>query len=137
MICEKCGSEMWDNTQNKLNPRQPDYKCKNKETCGHAVWLKPKADVQQSVQTANKGNYAPKKPIANGNPDTVKTMLMAYAKDLVVARLQSGEELHTAKSTVTTFRMLYREVLEPFKMTFKEENIQPQDIVDEFGGEVI
>ena len=29
---------MWDNRQTKKNPKQPDYKCKDKEGCGKGVW---------------------------------------------------------------------------------------------------
>jgi len=40
-VCEKCGSEMWDNRPSKesgkYSPKSPDFKCKNKE-CNHAVW---------------------------------------------------------------------------------------------------
>lgn len=36
--CGVCGGETWDNTENKKNPRAPDYKCKDKQ-CGGAMWL--------------------------------------------------------------------------------------------------
>ena len=39
--CPSCGSEMWDNRQTKRTPRQPDYKCKDRE-CGKAIWLTPR-----------------------------------------------------------------------------------------------
>src|SRR5690348_16184054 len=32
--CPKCGSDMWDNRQDKRNPKAPDFKCKNKAACG-------------------------------------------------------------------------------------------------------
>lgn len=41
MNCPKCNSEMWDNREDKKNPKSPDYKCKDK-TCGHAIWLDKK-----------------------------------------------------------------------------------------------
>jgi hypothetical protein len=31
MLCPKCNGEMWDNTNNKTNPKAPDYRCKNKD----------------------------------------------------------------------------------------------------------
>lgn len=41
MQCPQCSSEMWDNRENKKNPKGPDYKCKDK-ACGHAIWLNAK-----------------------------------------------------------------------------------------------
>lgn len=38
MICPDCGGPMWDNRQTKKNPKQPDYKCKDKDGCGKGVW---------------------------------------------------------------------------------------------------
>ncbi len=43
MQCPDCGGAMWDNRQTKRNPKQPDFKCKNKQ-CDKAVWLKPKGE---------------------------------------------------------------------------------------------
>jgi predicted RNA-binding Zn-ribbon protein involved in translation (DUF1610 family) len=44
--CPKCGGEVWDNTQNKLNPKSPDYKCKDpncKDAKGYVTgFWKPK-----------------------------------------------------------------------------------------------
>lgn len=42
--CPKCGGEMWDNRQNKRNPKAPDFKCKDencKDESGFttAMWL--------------------------------------------------------------------------------------------------
>ena len=36
--CPKCGGDMWDNRRDKRNPKAPDFKCKNKDTCGHGIW---------------------------------------------------------------------------------------------------
>lgn len=44
LICPACGeSDMWDNRENKKNPRGPDLKCKDK-SCDHAIWLKDYRD---------------------------------------------------------------------------------------------
>lgn len=43
MKCPECGGAMWDNREDKRNPKSPDYKCKDK-SCGHAVWLNDKKD---------------------------------------------------------------------------------------------
>lgn len=51
MQCPQCSSEMWDNRENKKNPKGPDYKCKDK-TCGHAIWL----DKKKPASGAPKSN---------------------------------------------------------------------------------
>lgn len=43
--CPKCGGPMWDNRFDKRNPRQPDFKCKNKD-CDHPVWLTPRSGAR-------------------------------------------------------------------------------------------
>ena len=80
MLCEKCNSDMWDNRENKKNPKGPDFKCKN-VACGHAVWLDKKA--------LKKSDPAVTSTPPNGNAEELKlrSMVMAYAKDLVVAEL--------------------------------------------------
>ena len=35
--CQKCGGALWDNRDDKRNPRQPDFKCKNRQ-CDWAWW---------------------------------------------------------------------------------------------------
>ena len=44
-ICEKCGSEMWDNRPKKasgeFSKKSPDFKCKNKD-CEFVIWPKKK-----------------------------------------------------------------------------------------------
>jgi hypothetical protein len=36
--CDFCGGDTWDNTENKRNPKGPDYKCKARN-CGAAAWV--------------------------------------------------------------------------------------------------
>lgn len=35
--CPKCGGHTWDNRATKRNPKQPDYKCKDKQ-CDGVIW---------------------------------------------------------------------------------------------------
>ncbi|MFL5582723.1 MAG: hypothetical protein ACJ8AO_20355 [Gemmatimonadaceae bacterium] len=35
--CPKCQGEMWDNRENKRNPRAPDFKCKDR-SCDGVIW---------------------------------------------------------------------------------------------------
>lgn len=48
MECPDCGGPMWDNRTTKRSPKQPDWKCKDKDNCGKAVWDKPKAAAKQN-----------------------------------------------------------------------------------------
>lgn len=52
MNCPQCGSEMWDNTVNKKNPKGPDYKCKDK-ACAHPIWLDKKGAKGAPAKTGN------------------------------------------------------------------------------------
>ena len=111
MECPICNGPMWDNRINKKNPKGPDWKCKDKQ-CAHAVWLEKKA------------LQPPKPPIPTNVKDKTdaRAMIMAYAKDLVIGRLEAGEKVvQPVKSTIMTFRLLWREYLEPFTVQFKED----------------
>src|SRR5207253_11502782 len=35
--CPKCGGPMWDNRENKRNPRAPDFRCRNR-MCDGVLW---------------------------------------------------------------------------------------------------
>ena len=37
VACPKCSGAMWDNRETKKNPKQPDYKCKDK-ACDGVIW---------------------------------------------------------------------------------------------------
>lgn len=56
--CPKCGGAMWDNSQDKRNPRAPDYKCKDRDNCDGAVWLK---DGEKGNGSAGSARRAPAK----------------------------------------------------------------------------
>lgn len=44
--CPECSGPMWDNRENKRNPKGPDYKCKDRD-CGKAIWI-PKPTTEPS-----------------------------------------------------------------------------------------
>lgn len=45
--CPKCKGPMWDNRLNKTNPRQPDFRCKDKEKCDGVIWPPKEAQPSQ------------------------------------------------------------------------------------------
>ena len=92
MICVKCGSEMWDNTKNKKNPKAPDYKCKNKECLDEkgyvtAVWLESFEDKHKPQELKAPPKVMPKPEVKNGNAN-IDAMLLSYAKDIVLALIE-------------------------------------------------
>jgi hypothetical protein len=40
--CPDCGGDLWDNRTTKRNAKQPDFRCKDRDDCGAAIWLKKK-----------------------------------------------------------------------------------------------
>lgn len=50
---------MWDNRDSKRNPKQPDFKCKDKDGCGKGVWVKKS---QGGGRGGNGGGQAPARP---------------------------------------------------------------------------
>ena len=46
--CPLCGGAVWDNRNNKKNPKGPDFKCKS---CSEAFWL-PKASAPKVATPA-------------------------------------------------------------------------------------
>lgn len=44
--CRDCGGEMWDNRNNKRNPKAPDFKCKDKVNCDGAAWIQKDGELR-------------------------------------------------------------------------------------------
>jgi hypothetical protein len=79
MQCPKCGGEMWNNIGRKKNPKQPDYKCKDKE-CDGVIW--PEREQQGQPQG---GKPAPAK---NGAKWTWPALNRTYGRSLLLAEQQ-------------------------------------------------
>ncbi len=45
-VCDFCGGPVWDNRDSKRNPSQPDYKCRDKESCGGAGWIQEDGTIR-------------------------------------------------------------------------------------------
>ncbi len=101
-LCPECKGEVWNNTEENNNREangeklRPDYSCKDKEGCGWLMWRekgKKKVMVNSmmagAIPTVSHPVSNVSKPVFNGD-DKAKTMIMAYAKDLVVAIITAG-----------------------------------------------
>lgn len=58
LVCPKCGGAIWDNRVGKTNPKQPDFKCQNKE-CGWVQWP-PKKEAAKVVLASPPASFANK-----------------------------------------------------------------------------
>lgn len=124
MNCELCGGAMWDNTQNKKNPKGPDFKCKDK-ACGHAVWLpKPKKVENRPVSAPNKAIPAP-------ITEAKKEMLISYAKDIVVAEIAKGDVKEPFKRVADGFKVLMVAYSHPFGKVSANDHLKA-DTPEEF-----
>lgn len=73
MNCPDCGGPMWDNRETKRSAKQPDYKCKDKDGCGKAVWEKPKGDRGGST------------PASTPAPRSTAPLAVVYGEALEIA----------------------------------------------------
>lgn len=105
MECPVCNGGMWDNRKKKINPKAPDFRCKDEE-CKYSlnpdtgeyeegefttgVWLKKEVEkVEKEMQRDLKPKVThPDKII---HDDNINSMLMSYSKDFVVAQITSGK----------------------------------------------
>src|ERR1041385_7141678 len=78
MNCPVCEGPMYDNRETKRNPKQPDYKCKDKN-CGKAIWLTPKGG------NAPQGSQAPKPGLPKW---TWNTLAKTYERALLTAEMR-------------------------------------------------
>lgn len=62
MMCPDCGGAMWDNRETKRSPKQPDYKCKDKDGCGKGVWV----DKRSGAGSPSGNGHAPSSARALG-----------------------------------------------------------------------
>jgi hypothetical protein len=57
MNCPDCAGAMWDNRNDKRNPKSPDFKCKNK-SCGKGIWEERKPNETPAVMPSNGNGHA-------------------------------------------------------------------------------
>lgn len=117
MNCPKCGEECYDNTEDNEKrksegrPLRPDFSCKDKEGCGWLMW--PEKGARKIV--VKTGPLTPKPEIPTENNIRERTMVMSYAKDCVVKKIEVGlaEPGDTATQIIAIFRELWSELVNP------------------------
>lgn len=90
--CPECqGEKVWDNRENKLNPKGPDFKCANKENCGLAMWIidKPK-DKPKAKSATLKGLDVPLPPKEKYSIEEATFKLLTEIKDLLITIKDNG-----------------------------------------------
>ena len=119
MQCPQCQVPM---AQGK--PWEYDGKTFNREicsTCGH----KGKAFVVKAQQTT----HTPK-PQPTTQPDKNIAFAMSYAKDIVVTHMTQGaaEGFNPVTKTIKYFRLIYKEMANPFSTKFQKDTPIPSEI---------
>ena len=94
MNCPQCGGPMWDNRNDKRNPKSPDYKCKNK-SCGHAIWEQKQQGVGQLARAAG-----------NGAKWTWTSLSKTYERSLLLAEKHVPTMAKRTNLTATTADVL-------------------------------
>jgi hypothetical protein len=70
--CPKCGGPMWDNRNNKTNPKAPDFKCKNRGACDGAIWLHSEKKAGNGKAPAAAPSAAPATKAAEVNDEATR-----------------------------------------------------------------
>lgn len=90
MQCPDCGGAMYDNRETKRSPKQPDFKCKDKDGCGKAVWVKKKEDSRAASNGATVSGRA-LGPLYNECLVFAKAALQHhFGKDVAVMDILAG-----------------------------------------------
>lgn len=90
--CPKCGKKMWDNRQTKTNPKQPDYKCTNKE-CAHPIWPAKGEIVAEMHEDEQSMRPAPPKPTQKAGVDWDAISRGKVRHGVAVAFIEQGRTL--------------------------------------------
>jgi hypothetical protein len=60
-VCPKCQGPMWDNRENKRNPKAPDFKCKDRN-CDGVIWPPRDGRAAAAVTGPSRTPNAPSTP---------------------------------------------------------------------------
>ena len=110
-LCPKCGDDMWDNMENKKNPKGPDFKCKTKD-CAVALWIYTPKEGSKNIPGKSRpaATMAEIKPKTSSPAYTIKPdMIMSYAKDLAISemnRLPASDNYDTNERVVSIYTSL-------------------------------
>ena len=93
--CPKCSGPLWDDRLDKRNPKAPDWKCKDKDGCGWAMWLdSARSELKERLeQLATRGIIKPATVSATmdavqaGDLDSLR-----IAQDYVNGKLQEARD---------------------------------------------
>ena len=112
--CPKCSGALWDNRLTKKNPKQPDFKCRNR-ACDGVVWPPRNGEVyadqvaQQPIVGTAQAHYPPvvNNPgngaaLSHGQMVTEKLNELMGAYDLCFTHAQHLAKKASGPDTVVT-----------------------------------
>ena len=119
MECPVCKKLMWDNRGRKTNPKAPDYRCKDPE-CKYSlnsdtgeyeegefvtgVWFKEPEPPKIKPQLIPKPLTSNLKD--NSIDNSMKSMLLSYAKDITVAQINAGKNELGVNEVIQDYKKL-------------------------------
>jgi hypothetical protein len=80
-LCPKCGAQVYDNTENKRNPKAPDYKCSDKD-CDYVVWPPRGGGNRRSAPPPQRS--APSPSQRNGNDDRSNRIERQHSQEMAL-----------------------------------------------------
>ena len=94
VACPKCSGAMWDNRLTKKNPKQPDYKCRDK-ACDGVIWPpregngKPATVAKSAAVKAEPMELGPRIAGMDDDEDTDMELLQSNARLKAIFTLHS------------------------------------------------
>jgi hypothetical protein len=104
MKCPQCGSDVWDNRNKKINPKSPDWRCKNK-ACAFVKWDKPYTPPQEETT----------EPQAQEQPSNIdlgkkENNRLICRTDLMCTCITKYGEANLPDDVVNLFNMYWNEI---------------------------
>jgi hypothetical protein len=82
-LCPKCGAQVYDNTENKRNPKAPDYKCSDKD-CDYVKWPPRGGSRRNATPPPQRRSAAPPPSQRNGNDDRSNRIERQHSQEMAL-----------------------------------------------------
>lgn len=94
--CPICNGPCWDNRTSKRNPRQPDFKCKDK-TCNGAIWLDSKRPAHGASVPMSEPRAVQQQHSSNSYDDRSNRIERQHSQQMALMYFQLTAKLPTTQ----------------------------------------